>query len=116
MPEDNKIYSTTVEDGVFTMTFTAPAQLLLRSDWENMVWDQTLRMAHEAGLVPVGPIFIEHEATEKPKAEPTPLVEGESLSDRVKRWNTTHQQGILGPLLQPDLIKVTASVQVGLQL
>lgn len=106
MPEDHKIYSASMKDDVFTMTFTAPKQLLLNPEWENMVWDQTLRMAHEAGFMPVGPIFISYEEVEPP---PTQLIEGESLTSRIQRWQAAN------PLGAVDLVKVTATVQVGLQ-
>ena len=109
------MYECKAEDGVFTMTFEAPRQLLLHEEFEQMVWDETLRQAHAAGHIPVGPIHVEHaEITD----EPTALIEGESLTQRMERWaaKNMHRHVMAGMTGGADMIRVTAQVQVGLSL
>lgn len=117
-------YQETAEDGVFTLRFKAAKQLLLHPEFEQMVWDETLRRAHVAGHMPVGPIFIETAEYEPPPAPQTELIEGESLFDRMTRWSRTQDMskyvmegmaGQLGPVTV-DLMQVTASVQLGLSI
>lgn len=38
--------------------FHVPPQILLHPDWESMAHDHALGMAHERGVIPVGPILI----------------------------------------------------------
>ncbi len=109
-------FTTNVEDGVFTLIFTAPKRLLLHPDFESMVWDECLRRAHAEGHVPVGPIHIQ---TDDVANEPqTPLVEGESLTDRMQRWANQHaaehiQAGLFNLPPPVDVMRVTAEVQIG---
>lgn len=111
-------YETRVENDVFLMTFQAPRQLLLHPEFEAMVHDECLRQAHSQGVMPVGPILIEHSEIES--APTSELREGETLKERMERWQATHgakyvAQGFAGAA-QVDLIKVTASVSIGLAL
>lgn len=104
-------YEQSAADGVFTLTFRATKQLLLHSEYEQMVWDECLRRAHAAGHIPVGPIHIEATDLTGTASTPTALIEGESLGDRMRRWAT-----YMGRPDQVDVIQVTASVQIGISL
>lgn len=109
-------FECSVEGGVFTMSFSAPRQLLLDENFDSMVWDETLRRAHVAGHIPIGPVMITH-AEHTP--EPTELREGESLTERMQRWAATNMVremsiGLGGT--PPDLIRVTSSVNLGASL
>lgn len=110
------MFECNAENGVFTMTFRAPKQLLLHPDYQQMVWDECLRRAHAAGHIPIGSILIE-EADDQPEVQE--LVEGETLTARMERFmlargNRLVLEGFTG---QPvDYMRVTAQVQIGASL
>lgn len=107
-------YECTAADGVFTMRFKAPRQLLLHEEFEAMVWDECLRHAHIGGHMPVGPILIE---TSEVEDEPVEVVEGEPLKVRMQRWaekNMAYHVAV--GMGAGDFMIVTASVQLGLSL
>ena len=82
----------------FKMWFVCPRQLLLREDWEQLVWDETLRQAHSRGIIPVGSVLVE--ACEV--SATGPLVEGQPVP--------VFRSRILGEV---DLVKVCSEVMVG---
>lgn len=43
------------------VVFHVPPQILLNPEWEAMAHDHALGLAHEQGVIPVGPILIETE-------------------------------------------------------
>lgn len=114
------VYETSTDDGVFTLKFQAPRQLLLHDDFDAMVWDECLRQAHAAGVMPVGPILVTHSEIEDAPPKPSELREGESMKERMERWQAEngHRYVMEGfaSAAQVDLIQVTASVQIGVAL
>ena len=65
---DNETYARIVVD--------MPQTMLMHPDWQNMVWDECLRRAHEAMLMPVGAVMI---SEPEPIEERRELVEGSPL-------------------------------------
>lgn len=109
---------TELNGDIFTLRITAPKQLLLHEEFEAMVWDETLRRAHQQGLIPVGPVLV---TTAEPIPEPQHLIEGESLADRMQRYMTTEGNmhvaaAFAGVPDTSDFMVVTATVQIGLSL
>lgn len=87
----------------FKVEFDVLPQELLREDWDSAAWDHALRAAHEAGVIPVGPIHIE---TELRKTDLSPLVEGQPL--RVR--------SMMEALSPKEFVHVTATMMVGSKL
>lgn len=54
-------YEATVKEGSFQVRFLVPSRVLLFPEFEQIVWDEVLRMAHERDIIPVGSIMITHE-------------------------------------------------------
>ena len=79
----------------FRMWFLAPRQLLLNPDWEQLVWDETIRQAHTLGVIPVGSVFIRAEEAESVQQ----LVEGRPM--------------IVGSGVIVDMVKIHSEVMVG---
>lgn len=90
-------YVVLLEGDLFRMQFLCVAQLLLTEDFSDMVWNQTLTMAHRHGLIPVGPVVIS--AAEPEPESPEALTEGQPLVP----W----QRGM------SDVVLVSAEVLVG---
>lgn len=87
----------------FTVTFFVPPQILLHEEWEAMAHDHALGMAHEAGVIPVGPILIETEMVRQ-----TGLTEGVPMS--------LNGMAATAAGLGLEIVKVTASMLVGSRL
>lgn len=49
----------------FEFAVLAPAQILMTPDWEQMVWDETLKAADERGVLLVGPIHTTSEGYQR---------------------------------------------------
>ena len=116
------VYTTEIKDGVFTMSFKAPRQLLLHEEFEKMVWDETLRRAHAEGHIPVGSILI---SASEPSADEPPmeLREGESLLDRMQRWQQRNAARHIAEgmaeayaAIPVEYVQITAEVQLGASL
>lgn len=46
----------------FSISALVPAQLLLMPEWEQLVWDETLRQADADGVMLVGPVHVTAES------------------------------------------------------
>lgn len=80
--------------------FFLPTQATLVEGWQNAVWDEALRHAHEAGHIPVGPILIsDPEPWNGP--EQAPLMPGIPMSV---------QNPFVGVV---NVVKVTATLMLG---
>lgn len=91
-------YHASWDDKTFQMWFLAPRQLLLQQDWEQLVWDETLRQAHAQGVIPVGSVFIQAEEVGPQQA----LVEGHPMMPMGMQ--------VLGVV---DVVKVISEVMIG---
>lgn len=89
-------YHCSWDDRAFRMWFIAPRQLLLQADWEQLVWDETLRQAHAAGVIPVGAVLVE--------AEEAPM---QRLTEGQPMIALGAQLGMV------DLVKVKSEVMIG---
>jgi hypothetical protein len=101
-------YRTRVENDTFIMEFVGPRQLLLMSDFNAMVHNQCLSMAHAQGLHPVGEIFISTSEV-RGEAESDQLVEGESLDEKMRRRRNQEMRQIFGG---QDMAKMTVRAEV----
>lgn len=89
----------------FKVVFDVPVQTTLQEDFNDAAWDHALKAAHDAGVIPVGPIHIE---TELIKVElGGSLVEGQPM--RVQSMMEA-----LG--LPQEFVRVTATMMVGSRL
>jgi hypothetical protein len=100
MPLDPE-YQTRVEGGTFILEFKAPSTLLLHPEYQNMVWDECLRRAHNEGCIPVGPVLVTEERIEKRQVE--------SLIDGVPMDIGAAVSGSISY----DVMKVRAEVSIG---
>lgn len=89
------------DDKSFRMWFLAPRQLLLQDDWEQLVWDETLRQAHSQGVIPIGAVMVTAEEAPKQQA----LLEGHALQPLG-----VQMVGIV------DVVKVKSEVMIGASL
>ena len=88
----------------FAVSFYCASQMLLLGDFEQMVWNQVLRMAHLHDLVPVGAVMVHSEPAPTPREEA--LTEGRPF--------TVHD--VPGGPLLPTLggqVMVTGEVMIG---
>jgi hypothetical protein len=85
------------------VSFFVPPQILLHEQWDDMAHDHALKLAHEQGVIPVGPILIE-----------TELVEQTGLQEGVPMSLNGMAAAAAGLGLQ--VVKVTASMLVGSRL
>lgn len=81
----------------FVVEFFVLPSFLQEADWESACWDHALKLAHEAGKIPVGPILIQHEIVKA--GVNTPLVEGVPM--------------MLMPLIAQDVVRIRASCMIG---
>lgn len=86
------------DDKSFRMWFIAPRQLLLQEDWEQLVWDETLRQAHSKGVIPIGAVMVVAEEAPPQQA----LVEGHALQPLG-----VTMVGIV------DVVKIKSEVMIG---
>ena len=85
----------------FVCVMHIPVQLLLNPEWEAMCWDEALRQAHEAGVIPIGPIHLDTKRVPTPRAGQ--LTEGVPMA--------------IGPLIGvPVVVEVTDTMMIGAQL
>lgn len=89
----------------YVVEFYVTPQQTMVDGFDNMAWDYALGKAHEAGVIPIGPIHIETELVKPPGAG---FLE-EGVPMRVQSMASA-----LG--LQQELVKVTASMMVGTRL
>lgn len=54
-----------VTESSFKYAVLAPAQIILNPEWEQMVWDETLRAADERGVMLVGSVLVTHEGYQR---------------------------------------------------
>lgn len=85
----------------YTVTFHVPPQILLHPEWESMAWDHALKLAHENGVIPVGPIHIET----KSSSATVGLVEGQPM--------LIHKMAAAAAGLGLEVVEVTATMMVG---
>lgn len=91
----------------FVAKFTVPPQILLHPEWEAMAHDHALGMAHEQGIIPVGPIIIETEIKKLGG-----MVEGQPMQvHSLEELLGTVAQG-----LGMEVVEVTATMMVGSRL
>lgn len=88
----------------FKAIFHVPPQILLHPEWEAMAHDHALKMAHEQGVIPVGPIMIETRLT----SGQVGLVEGQPM--------LINRMAAAASGLGMEVVEVTASMLVGSRL
>lgn len=91
----------------FVAKFHVPPQILLHPEWEAMAHDHALGMAHQQGIIPVGPIMIETEIKKMGG-----MVEGQPL--QVHTLAELHAAVAQG--LGMEIVEVTATMMVGSRL
>lgn len=87
----------------FVVKFLVPPQVTLLPEWDAMAWDHALKLAHEQGVIPVGPIMIDLER----KTGQAQLVEGQPIMIN----KLTHAAG-----MGLEVVEVTATMMVGSRL
>lgn len=87
----------------FKVVFDVPPQVTLQPEWEQMAWDHALHAAHQAGVIPIGPIVIDTEII-----KPQGLVEGAPMA--------MHSMAELVAGGHFDVVRVTATMMVGAQM
>lgn len=91
----------------FVAKFHVPPQILLHPEWEDMAHDHALKMAHEQGIIPVGPIMIETEIKKMGGMSEGKPMQVHSLSELL---------GTVAQGLGMEVVEVTATMMVGSRL
>lgn len=91
-----------------TEVFHVPPQILLHPEADAMLHDHALGLAHAKGLIPVGPIFIEHKLVQQTGIA---LAEGEKMAVNDLRMLAATAAG-----LGMEVVEVTASMMIGSKL
>ena len=91
-----------------TEVFHVPPQILLHPEVDNMLHDHALGLAHAKGLIPVGPILIEHKLVQRT---------GLSLQEGVAMGvNSLETLAATAAGLGMEVVEVTASMLIGSKL
>ncbi len=88
----------------FVREYYVPKQFLLREDWQDILWDETLREAHQRGVIPVGPIMFTQEEVPSGVTAQQPLIPGVPMEVMPL---------MAAGLMRVEMVKVTASVMLG---
>ena len=100
------------EFGTYKRVFYVPREFCIRPDWEQIIWDETLKAAHAAGKIPVGAIMIDTE--DGPRAYPSQIQPDGTLVEHTPMRVVPLEQAQADMLLgQQPTIKITAEVMVG---
>lgn len=99
---------------VFSQEYIVPSEFLFREDWEQIIWDETLRRAHALGKMPVGAIMITHEPG--PDVYPSQINEDGSLSEHDKMTPVPFHLALMDSAGRKSTVKINAEVLVGVSL
>lgn len=91
----------------FVVKFNVPPQILLDPQWDAMAHDHALKMAHEQGVIPVGPIMIETE---------TRKMGGMAEGQPMQVHSMAELLGTVAQGLGMEVVEVTATMMVGSRL
>lgn len=89
--------------GTYKVEFDVPVQATLDPAFHDLAWDHALKTAHEAGVIPIGPIHIEQEVRKNSLGK---LTEGQPM--RVA--------SMMEALSPREVVHVTATMMIGSRL
>lgn len=84
---DGVPYTWWIENLTFIMEFEADPLLRMHPEFDAMVWDQCVRLAHENLLMPVGAVMVTLEdviSTQRPLTEGVSLITSSSVIGQAR--------------------------------